>query len=43
MPLELTWNFGAPLISAVIAYFLGCSNGAVIICPRPPAPPASRS
>lgn len=33
MPLELTWDFflGAPLLSAVIAYFLGCSNGAVII------------
>ena len=29
MPLELF--LGAPLLSAVIAYFLGCSNGAVII------------
>ncbi len=28
-----TWDFliGAPLLSAAIAYFLGCSNGAVII------------
>ncbi len=28
-----TWGFliGAPLLSAVVAYFLGCSNGAVII------------
>ncbi len=31
--LEITWDvlIGAPLLSAVIAYLLGCSNGAVII------------
>ena len=31
--LELSWDYllGAPLLSAVVCYLLGCSNGAVII------------
>lgn len=31
--MEIPWDFflGAPMLSAVVSYFLGCSNGAVII------------